>query len=375
MNPTTKITLIVPTKNRPKYLKRLLNYYENTHFQGCICFADSSDPPYFQKNKETIERFSTTINIIQDPCPNLLPGPAAQHALDCLETPYAAWLGDDDFLVTAGLEKAILFLESDAQYSAAWGKAIKIRTKESGVYGEILNCKRIPQIIVQEETGAQRYLNYIHSNLTDKDVLFAVHRATLFKKMFQSISMIEDRLLGKYRLPNALSVINSNLKTLDGLYLIRHTHDQQVKFRERKDPFHWIINPVFSRSLPTFLNIVSQALRAQDGIALEEAKAVMMQGIFFDLTHQLLRVYPRHYPQGPDLLTTYLEHANQELSQDHFKSLKTFMQRVSSKAKRNRFWALYHPKEISLKHLLDPRFPYHEDFMPIYHAITLPIHN
>ena len=37
------ISIIIPTKNRLIYLKKLINYYESENFQGKLIIADSSD--------------------------------------------------------------------------------------------------------------------------------------------------------------------------------------------------------------------------------------------------------------------------------------------------------------------------------------------
>ena len=46
------ITIIIPTKNRPEFIKRSLLYYERSNFSGKILVADSSEkyqPIKFQK--------------------------------------------------------------------------------------------------------------------------------------------------------------------------------------------------------------------------------------------------------------------------------------------------------------------------------------
>ena len=45
------ISIIIPTKNRLIYLKKLINYYENENFQGKLIIADSSDKDNFMETE------------------------------------------------------------------------------------------------------------------------------------------------------------------------------------------------------------------------------------------------------------------------------------------------------------------------------------
>ena len=49
------ISIIIPTKNRSKYLFKLLNYYEAVNFMGQLIIIDSSDKNIFINNKNFID--------------------------------------------------------------------------------------------------------------------------------------------------------------------------------------------------------------------------------------------------------------------------------------------------------------------------------
>ena len=48
-----KLSIWIPTKNRPFFLLRLLEYYKNTSFKGCLLIGDSSNGKFLEKNKQS----------------------------------------------------------------------------------------------------------------------------------------------------------------------------------------------------------------------------------------------------------------------------------------------------------------------------------
>ncbi|MFT6765621.1 MAG: glycosyltransferase involved in cell wall biosynthesis, partial [Alteromonas naphthalenivorans] len=46
MKMKTLLTIVIPTRNRPQYLKRLLKYFIKESFNLSIIIADSSDDNY-----------------------------------------------------------------------------------------------------------------------------------------------------------------------------------------------------------------------------------------------------------------------------------------------------------------------------------------
>ena len=48
------LTIIIPTKNRPEFIKKQLIYYRNQNFKGKILFLDSSPKKIFNNLKKFI---------------------------------------------------------------------------------------------------------------------------------------------------------------------------------------------------------------------------------------------------------------------------------------------------------------------------------
>jgi len=144
--------------------------------------------------------------------------------------PYAAFLGDDDILITPALEKSVEFLDEHLEFNAAWGRAIKIRLEsEVGAHGRIVKCVRKTQPVVDGASACQRLLNW--SNF-GTDVIFAVHRTECFVNLYldKDTYLIEEQYAHGGFPTNVTSVISGNIKELPKLYLIRQTHSQRARF-------------------------------------------------------------------------------------------------------------------------------------------------
>ena len=58
------LTIVIPTKNRFDYVKKIVNYYEHHNFKGKIYFLDSSDKNIFIRKKIVLKKMEIRIFII-----------------------------------------------------------------------------------------------------------------------------------------------------------------------------------------------------------------------------------------------------------------------------------------------------------------------
>jgi len=116
------LTLVIVTKDRPKYLVRLLDYLVEQDCPFPVLLTDGSTCDYHLDYKpyvrclpklEILERSSdtTTRDFFR----------RALYAFDGVQTPYAMWLCDDDFPVVAGLREGLERLGQDAASCGVMG--------------------------------------------------------------------------------------------------------------------------------------------------------------------------------------------------------------------------------------------------------------
>jgi glycosyltransferase domain-containing protein len=113
------ISIIIPTKNRSKYLFKLLNYYEAVNFMGQLIIIDSSDKNIFINNKNFID--SKKNLDIQHQFKDINELNARKYALKFINKNYIAQSGDDDYYEPIGVQKIINFLNINLDYSCASG--------------------------------------------------------------------------------------------------------------------------------------------------------------------------------------------------------------------------------------------------------------
>lgn len=345
------ITLLIPTINRSDFLVRLLRYYSDLGFQGRICIGDSSNPMHVEQTKRAIKALQGKLNIVYRGYPHLNEAECSQQLLDFVSTSYAAWVADDDFLVPTALEQCALFLDGHPDYNAAHGVAALFSLQSSGAYGQVAGAGHYRQPVIEGESASQRLLDHL-SNYSN--VQFSVHRVDSLRAMYGNVSLLADRAFGSELLPCCLSIIQGKVKELDYLYLVRQGHDQRYLL---PDPFDWISSPNWLPSYQVFCDCLAEELVRQDGISLDEARAVVKQAFWAYLAKGLTKKWQDRYGQAGAGIRDRLRQTARAIPG---------ARRVWSGLRS----AVRGQGEMLLPMLLNPRSPYHDDFMPIYRAVT-----
>ncbi len=345
----TKITLLIPTMNRSDFLIRLLRYYWELGFQGCICIGDSSDAADLERTKRAIEVFQEKLNIDFKEYPGLSDADCLQQLIKSVSTPYAALVPDDDFLVPAALEQCALFLDQHPDYNAAHGKGLAVGLKSDGAHGEVAWVLHYKQTAVEGETAAER----LCSHLSNYSVaLFSVHRIESWREMYKDVFLLTKRLSGEL-LPCCLSVIQGKMKEMDCLYVMRQSHNKRYSGISIKK---WTGDKTWLSSYQIFRDCLAKELTVYDGISIDEAREVVDQAFSSYLASLPAESWLRQYAI-PRLLqfARYVPGARQ-------------VWRTSRLVLRS--MNLIGRDEIPLTSLLDSSSPYHADFMSIYRAMT-----
>jgi len=343
------ISLLIPTMNRSDFLIRLLRYYWTLGFQGCICIGDSSKAEHVERTKKAINEFQDKLNIVYREYPDFNDSECIQQLAELASTPYVAFIADDDFLVPAALEKCALFLDSHPDYSTVHGVGITIRLKSRGVYGQVALIAHYPQPVVEAESASQRLLDYMRNYST---AIFSVHRVGPWREMYKDISLLTDKRFTEL-MPCCFSVIQGKTKELDCFYLVRQTHYRRYLLPTKSE---WMASPNFSPSYQVFCDCLAKELIQQDEISMDEARVVVEQAFSYYLTESFVEPWHSHFGI-PRLLQTGMLVPGAR-----------YVWRVSRWILRS--LNLVGRDENPLKRFLSTSSPYHDDFMPVYRALT-----
>ena len=124
------LTIIVPTRNRSAFLRRLLRFMSQMKVRSTIVVTDSSDSDQLDQNDRIIASHSSDLKLKHVPDARGMI-PKCRHAVEAVETPYTVFCADDDFLLPDSASACIDFLETHHDYGCAMGSWVYLN-HESG---------------------------------------------------------------------------------------------------------------------------------------------------------------------------------------------------------------------------------------------------
>jgi glycosyltransferase domain-containing protein len=216
----SKCTIIIPTFNRSRYLKRILSYYDKYGRDFNIIVADSSSNENKMINKKIIsslsnidiqylEKYSERINL-----PSKL-----YNSLSYIKTKYSVFCADDDFITPNGINQSIDFLESNKDFTCAHGYYISFCLEADKKEEQQFYWKPIYPYNSIIFTDAKARLLFLFSSYYQ--TFYAVHRTDFLKMVFkENYEFADDDRFGEL-LPSMLDLIYGKMKKLDVLYNMR----------------------------------------------------------------------------------------------------------------------------------------------------------
>jgi len=345
------ISIIVPTMNRSDFLIRLLRYYEDTEFDGYIFIADGSSPDHVERTKRVIESLRGKFTIVYKEYPGVSPAECMKRMLDDVTTPYAAFCGDDDFLVPRGLNACINFLNEHPDYAFAHGAGVNIALDYKGSYGKITDCSCYSRDEMESESAAERLDYYLRKGHITS---FSVFRSEHLKQGFQVSYALKDVIFGSELIPCCHAILLGKSKRLDCFHVVRTGHVRQVA---SLSGFDWIANPGFSSGYQIFQDSLAKLMAQQDNISITEAQKVIKSAFCALLNTPGFLCHRQSLSSGARLES----------------NISPWVQFGRSIPFAQRIWQFLHSfSGVSLPALLRQSSPYHSDFMPVYKALTTP---
>jgi len=219
-----KINIVIPTYNRPDYLKRILSYYKSNEEDYQFVIADSSSEENIKKNKDIISSCSE-YDILY---PRQYPSEMNMFykladALHYTKEDYCVICADDDFITPSGIKKSVQFLEKNPDFSCAHGNYIGFYTKTNnhGKKEFYWNPTYISDSITSSKPEERLY---IHLSTYAVATFYAVHQTPFLKMIFDDTIRYtdaeDDGQFGEI-LPSMLTLVHGKMKRLDGLYCAR----------------------------------------------------------------------------------------------------------------------------------------------------------
>jgi len=283
------VTVIIPTCNRPKYLKRSLDYWGRTDFN--VLVADGGVERYDGKIPPNISYFYDNLSS---------PGERWLNSVQKVNTRYVVLCADDDFLTVRGLHACVAFLEGHSDYVSAQGHAILFKIKDrENISIEALNAFMVGHKIdgaTAKERLRQLFNEYIYQ-------IYSVYHTPILQ---QALETCKDQKNGSYIELSAALIpsIFGKHKVVPVFYSARE-HLVGASSSTIEALRFDILNLEGLADYVQWRDKVALVYSDAEGVSLDKAVSIV-ENTFNRYCAWDLRVYPYRQPLRMDVLPTSL---------------------------------------------------------------------
>ena len=353
---TVKVGLIIPTRDRPDFVIRQLDYYAAVRCPHHIYIVDSSSQEKAQKLQHHAEWLRDKLRIDYFTYP---PGPDCfQFVIPLVKEQYVTYCGDDDYQIPDSITQCAQFLEEHPDYNTATGYAVTFQLKNSGngVYGELGSLSDYPRPPIEANTASERVIDYFSRYFVTE---FSVRRTEMAKKIFQGTN-VKDRAFGTEIFRCTLDIVFGKSKTVDCLGFVRQMHQSHYELIRNVE---WITSEHWRESYLQFRDRVAQEIAVQDKIPLDEALEVTKRAFWIYLQRHLAKDYREKYAQEKKKNAVQLLSGKlRPVFTRAIPILKTFYRSWIKKPSIG-------SKDLHFK-VLQKSSPYYKDFKPVMDSFT-----
>lgn len=216
------ITCMIPTHNRPQFLRRLFHYYQQSPPGYPFLVVDSSAPQGAAENQVIISQLPSSLNVsyahfdrnIIDKCVG---------GLQLITTPLVAMCADDDLLFSDAVDRCIEFLLANPDYASAMGRTAELRPKLPAWC-----CRVLKGYDIEQSNPFDRCRQLASNWFTN---FYGVYRTEIILKNFEVTAACTNSLIN-YNIPemllSQLSVLRGKFKLIPQMYSLMERHDSNA---------------------------------------------------------------------------------------------------------------------------------------------------
>lgn len=223
------VTCLVPTHNRPQFLRRLLAFYSKFPPIYPIVVVDSSKPEASVENRTTVKERQRELDVTYRHNDTDFLSKCIR-ALELVKTPFVALCADDDVLFPETVLQCAEFLSHNPSYSSALGRVALLRPSNPQWATKVLRgysieddsplerCRRLTEVFFTNFYAVYR-----------TEVLLDIYRLTTQHTDATANSLLCELLLGQ------LSVLRGRIKVIPAMYSLMESHSQNAMSQLKKE--------------------------------------------------------------------------------------------------------------------------------------------
>jgi len=251
------ITILIPTHNRPAYLKRSLDWFLSGGFR--VIVADSSRT----LNDEVSQLQNSELTYLHRPGDYEAYTAKINEALRLVETPYVALCADDDFILHKGLEKGVSFLDNNSDYAFYQGMAyfFQVIGKRLAIWPFLYSAD------LSSEMWVERVVEQKNT------VFYGVNRTLIAQKAFEVLQ--NQELVQNVSAAGLVDTAFTAFVAREGKLMFEQTPFSLREYSPTVMSVGSRYQLLFNHKLPTYLSTLFSSLVADD--KLDEASSVLLK--------------------------------------------------------------------------------------------------
>jgi len=204
-------SIVIPTYNRPHYLRRILRYYDSFALRCPIFIADASTDENKKQNAKIITSFpKLSITHLQSYPPDIHQYAKLADVVSRVRTPFVVACADDDFAIPGAICACVEFLKNNPDYACCHGHYVYFQVKSGSFVWDPLP---LDISLSNDAPAAKDRLLFHFSNFLY--TLYSVHKTDILHRVLaESVKVTDDYRFGETYI-SLLTSIYGKLKILD----------------------------------------------------------------------------------------------------------------------------------------------------------------
>lgn len=340
-----RVAILVPTKGRSGFIRRMLGYYESIGSPHPIYIGDASGDDVAAELLAYIDTLRIIVKYFhwQGVGPNQTIYMLAQKALED-KFKFCAFHGDDDCFVPDSLTLTADFLISNPDYHTCQGRGALFTLDRPGPNGVLATIDDYWGVnYLDGESGLARLKYFVDHYYV---LQFSTHRTADFVKLSEDYAELSNDGVGE--LLHCYSfALQGRSKFLDCLYLFRQSHPAV----HHPLLWDWLLQPEWGPDIQKMINFLAQRLADVDGLPYSRAKVEITE-VVRKILERTARYESKRNTQG--ILNTLILSFRSILP----RCAKLIMRKLVSS-----------PRDLSI--MYSEKSVYYQQFVPVWNSVSV----